>query len=126
MTDRIEEKARNIFGFNNETINIFNAIALGNSTIAQTKTKLDTEATTTGFARTNGTVTAWTNSGDYAFNVTNKFTATGNIAVNSTALHETDTGETTDAVALASLGGSEDFKNNWNCTITWSITCNFN
>lgn len=126
MTDRIEKKLRNIFGYNNETVYTFNAIALGNSTIAQTKSKLDTEATSTGFARANGTIAGWVNSGDYAFNCTHKFTATGNIAVNSTALHETDTGEATDAVALASLGSLEDFQNNWNCTIIWSITYNAN
>lgn len=127
LTDRIEQKVRNIFAWNNETVYDFNYIALGNSTIDQTNNKLDTEATTLGFGRAaNDTCVGWTDGGDFAFNVTNKFTATGNIWVNATALHETGTPNAQDAVAIASLGAMEDFQNNWNCTIIWSITWNAN
>jgi len=127
ITDRFENKLGNIFGFNNETVYETKWIALGNSTIDQTKTKLDAEATTLGFARAVAdSVVKWSNGGDTAINYTKKFTATGDIQIDATALHESVTGEATDAVALASLGGAEDFKNNWNCTIIWVLTWNAN
>jgi hypothetical protein len=126
LTDRIERKVRNILAYNNETVYKTTYIALGNSTVAQTLTKLDTEATSTGFERANSTTTAWVNSGDWAANFTHKFTATGNIVINATALHETVTAGATNAVAIASLGASYSFQNNWNCTIVWSITHNWN
>ena len=127
LTDRIEKKLANIFGFNNETVYAWTYIALGNSTVSQTKNKLDTEATTLGFARANSTsVVRWISSGDYSVNYTKKFTALGDITINAAALHETGVGETADAVAMASLGGDQSFQNNWNCTIVWTITWNAN
>jgi len=100
-------------------------IALGNSTIDQTKTKLDTEASTLGADRIEGTRTDWTSSGDYAFNVTKKFTFGGDITLNATALHWSDVTDTEDAYALASFTKTA-FANNWNLTITWSVIFNGN
>lgn len=128
ITDIGERYVRNILGFDNVSSN--NAtkwISLGNSSIVATNTKLDTEATATGFTRALGAVTAWVNSGDYAYNVTKKFTATGNIRINATALHWNSTSNSDgNAFAMASLGGYEDFENNWNCTIVWVVTWNAN
>lgn len=127
IADICERDVRNILGFRNGSAVAYKYIALGNSSIAQTKTKLDTEATTTGFARDLGTVTAWQSGADYAFNVTKKFTATGTIAVNSASLHWNATGNSDNNLcALASLGGTQSFSNLWNATITWVIVCNFN
>ena len=128
ITDIGERYIRNILGFDNATSN--NAtkwIALGNSTIDQTYTKLVTEATTTGFTRALGTVVAWVNSGDYAYNVTKKFTATGTIAINAASAQWNDSPNSDNNMfALASLGGTESFQLNWNCTIKWVITWNAN
>lgn len=126
VTDEGDRYVRNILGFNNVTAPTHNAtkwIALGNSTIVATNTILDAEATTTGFTRFLGTVTPWINAGDWSYNVTNKFTATGNIQINSTSLHWSDISNTdNNCFAMASLGGAQDFQNNWNCTIVWVIT----
>ena len=123
ITDIGELYDRNILGFDNVTAN--NAtkwIALGNSTIAQTKTKLDTEATASGFTRALGTVAAWINGTDYAYNVSKKFTATGTIRVNATSLHWHDQSNSdNNCYALASITATT-FENNDNCTITWVIT----
>ena len=127
MTDFFENMVCNIFGFDNVTnINATKWIALGNSTISQSKTKLDTEATASGFGRAEASVVKWMNGGDHAVNYTKKFTATGTIWVNATALHESGTANAADAVALASLGGYEKFESNWNCTIVWVVTYDFN
>ena len=129
ITDIGELYFRNIIGFDNVTNN--NAtqwISLGNSTIDQTKTKLDTEATTLGFARAaNDSAIAWVNGGDYAVNFTKKFTATGTIRINATGSHWNPTGNSdNNMVACASLGGYEDFSATWNCTIVWVFTWNAN
>jgi len=128
ITDIGERYARNLLGFDNVTAN--NAtkwIALGNSTADAGDTKLDTEATSLGFTRALGTVTAWDNSGDKAYNVTYKFTATGNIQINATALQWSGVSNSdNNCYAISGLGGSQDFQNNWNCTIIWVVTYNFN
>jgi len=129
ITNIGELAARNIFGYDNITAwNATQWISLGNSTVAQTETILDAEATTTGFTRAaNDTCLAWINSGDYAYNVTNQFTATGTIAVNATGLHWDPTSNSDNNMfAVASLGAMQGFQNNWNCTITWVITWNAN
>lgn len=129
ITDIGEIYARNILGWNNVTgHNATQWIALGNASVSQTDTKLDTEATSTGFTRAaNDSCTHWINSGDYAYNVTKKFTATGAITINATALQWSGVSNSdNNAYAIASLGGSQGFENNWNCTITWAVTYNFN
>jgi hypothetical protein len=123
ITNIGEQYDRNILGFNNVSNN--NAtkwIALGNSTIAATKTKLDTEAASLGFERALGTVTAWNNGTDYAYNVSCKFTATGTIRVNATSLQWCDIGESdNNCYALASITATT-FSSGDNCTIRWVIT----
>jgi len=126
ITDIGERYVRNILGFDNETMDILDDISLGNSTIAQTKTILDTEATTLGFDREQGTVVSWMNGTDYAFNTSYKFTATGTIRINATGLHwnATDSVDNT-MFALASITETT-FASNDNCTITWVITVDGN
>jgi len=113
ITDYGENATR--YGVSNVAFDVKN-IALGNSTIAQTKTKLDTEASTLGADRVAGTVSYWTSDGDYAKNVTKKFTFTGSITLNATALHASDVTDAADAYALASFTQTA-FSNNWNLTI---------
>jgi len=127
ITDRFENKLANIFGFDNETVYETKWIALGNSSISKTKTKLDTEATGSGFHRqVSSSIVKWTNGEDIAVNYTLKFTANETVQINAAALHESITAEATDCVALASLGGAQDFEDNWNCTIVWALTWDAN
>jgi len=128
ITDIGERYIRNVIGNDNETNDATKYISLGNSTIAASKTKLDTEATTTGFIRTVATsIVGWVNAGDYAINYTKKFTATGNIAINAAGLQwSTTSNSDNNLYALASLGGTQSFQNNWNATIIWVITYNAN
>jgi hypothetical protein len=127
LTDWLERDVRNIIGFANGSTVAYKYITLGNSSIAQTKTILDTEATTSGFGRALGTVTAWESGTDFAFNVTKKFTATGTITINACGLQNSATPEADNTLgALASLGGSQTFLANWNCTIVYSLIFNFN
>ena len=128
IVDIGERYIRNILGFNNVTAhNATKWISLGNGSILDTRTKLGTEATTTGFTRALGTVTAWMNGTDYAYNVTKKFTATGDIQINCAGLQWSGVSDSDNNLfALASLGGAQDFENNWNCTIVWAITWDAN
>ncbi len=98
-------------------------IALGNSTIAASNTKLDTEAAASGFTRAaNDTCVHWMNGTDYAVNVTKKFTATGTIRINATAAHWNPTsGSDNNCYAMASITATT-FDNNDNCTIVWVFT----
>jgi len=92
-------------------------ISLGNSTITQTKTKLDSEATTAGATRAEGTRDFWISGGDCAFNVTKKFTFTDTITLSATGLHWSGTsGSDGNMFALASFTQTT-FQNNWNLTI---------
>lgn len=128
VTNIMERYVRNILGWDNVTAN--NAtqwIALGNSTIAATNTKLDTEATASGFTRAaNDTCVAWMNGTDYAYNVTKKFTATGTIRVNATSIHWNSTSNSDgNCAALASITATT-FANGDNCSITWVWTIDGN
>lgn len=101
-------------------------ISLGNSTIEQTNTKLDSEADTAGATRAAGTRSFWISGGDYAFNVTKKFTFTGTITLNATGLHWSGESKSDgNLFALASFTQTT-FQNNWNLTITWSVVFNGN
>lgn len=129
ITDIGERWLRNVHSANNESAVLCKSIALGNDsdTTDVTATKLDTEATTLGFTRANGTVAYWVNAGDYAYNVTLKFTAGGVIAINAAALHWSLTSNSDNNIfAMFTLGGTQAFQNMWNITIRWSVTFNAN
>lgn len=125
LVDQFEQEARDLFA-DGGSADAYKYIALGNSSIEQTKTKLDTEVTSSGFERALGTVVKWTYDGDYSMNVTKKFTATGSITINAVALHKSAVGETADACSVASLGGYQAFQSGWNCTIVYVLRFNFN
>ncbi len=101
---------------------------MGNHTTpAGTATKLDAEATGSGFARAaNDTCVAWMNGTDYAYNVTKKFTATASIRVNATSNHWNPTSNSdNNCAALASITETT-FDVDDNCTITWVWTIDGN
>jgi hypothetical protein len=129
ITDIGENYARDVLSFDNVTSN--NAthwISLGNSSVASTKTKLDTEATNNGFERkVADSEVGWIYSGDYAVNYTVLFTATAQMYVNSAGLQWSGVSNSDNNLyALASLGGSQEFEATWNCTIVWMIVYDFN
>lgn len=129
ITDIGEKYVRDQIGFDNATNwNFTQWIAVGNSTITTAKTKLDTEATGAGFARAyRDAIVPWINGGDYAYNITNMFTASATITINAASCHWNGTSNLDNNMyALASLGGSETFNLNDNCTIRWVLTFNGN
>lgn len=128
ITDIGEHYVANIIGWNNVTNhNETKWIATGNSTIAQTKTKLDTEATTAGFTRALATISnKWISGGDVAVNYTYKFTSTASITVNAVALHWNGVSNSdNNCFALAAITQTT-FPTGSNMTVVWSIIYNGN
>lgn len=108
-------------------------IAAGNSsTIDQTDTGLDTEATDSGFDRVACNVSAlWSNSGDSARNFTASFDATVTISVNSVILTLSTVSETADAMATSFItdGTQHQFPLSTpasRLTVVWVLTVNAN
>jgi len=129
ITNIGEQYVRNILGFDNVTAN--NAtqwISLSNdASPSATWTKLPNEITATGFARAaNDSCTAWVNSGDYAYNVSKKFTATGAVTAQCAGLNWHPTGDSDNNLFAAAAFTQTTFANNDNCTIVWVITVNAN
>jgi len=96
-------------------------ISLSNDASASvTWTKLPNEATTLGAARAEGTVSAlWLYNGDAAYNVTKKFTFTGDITLQCAGSNWSPTGGSDGNLYSAANFASTAFANNWNLTITW-------
>jgi hypothetical protein len=102
-----------MYGVCNVAVNV-NYIAIGNSTIAQTNTKLDTE-----YSRSVADSRVfWISNGDSAFNITKKFTFTETVTLNAAAAHWSGTANANDCYALAAITQTT-FQSNWNLTITW-------
>lgn len=123
ITDIGEDYVRDIICFDNVTAqNATQWIALGNSSILQTRTKLGVEATSLGFTRALATATKWENGTDPAGNFTKKFTASGTIRVNATSINWSGTSNSdNNCYALDSITATT-FNLNDNCTITWVLT----
>lgn len=128
ITNIGERYVRNILGFDNVTAN--NAtkwISLSNvGSPSAMWTELDTEVAANGFTRALGTVTAWNNGTDYAFNVTKKFTASGTQQLQTAGLQWNDTPESDGNLFAAATFTQTTFAANDNLTITWVITWDFN
>lgn len=125
ITDIGERYARNTVGFSNVTgNNATDWIAVGNSTIVVTNTKLDTEATTDNATRGLAQEATWMNGTDYAYNKTFKFMFNGDITLNSTSLQWSGVSNSdNNCFAMAALpGGEQAFASGDNATITWVIT----
>lgn len=128
ITDIGENYVRDILGFDNVTSN--NAtkwITLSNdATPVQTWTKLANEATASGSGRALGTVTAWISGTDYAYNVTNKFTFTGDITLQCAGLQWSGVASSDSNLFACAAFTQTAFANTWNLTITWSIVIDAN
>jgi hypothetical protein len=95
-------------------------ISLGNATAAAGLTKLTTEATTLGAERAEGEVSnLWLYSGDAAYNITKKFTFTGDITLNACGGHWLVTGDSDGNMYSVANFAQTAFATSWNLTITW-------
>lgn len=97
-------------------------ISLSNDASASaTWTKLPNEATTLGAARAAGTVSdLWLYGGvDAAYNVTNKFTFTGDITLQCAGANWSPTGGSDNNLYAAANFAETAFASSWNLTITW-------
>ena len=122
ITDIGENYTRNAFSGNSSGLYAVQWISIGNASgTLQTKTQLDSE-----YSRQFGTVANWTNSGDYAFNCTYKWTFTETINLNCAGGHWNSTGNN-NLYAVANFpDGAVTFNNNENLTVRWVYTYNCN
>jgi hypothetical protein len=128
ITNIGERYVRNILGFNNVSDhNATKWISLSNvgSPLASW-TELDTEIAANGFTRAIGTVTSWMNGTDYAYNVSKKFTATGQQQLQTAGLQWNDTPESDNNLFAAATFSQTTFETDDNLTITWVITWDAN
>jgi len=89
-------------------------------------TKLTNEVAANGFTRAEGTVSAWTNSGDSAFNITKTFTATGEQQLQCAGLNWVSTSDSDNNLFACAAFTQTTFNTGDTLTITWSITINAN
>lgn len=128
ITDIGEQYVRNILGFDNVTAN--NAthwISVSNDASPLVSwTKLPNEVNANNFTRRLGTVIAWVNSGDYAYNVSTTFTATGTQQLQAAGSNWNDVAESDNNLFAAAAFTQTTFNSNDNCTIVWVFTVNAN
>lgn len=128
ITNIGEQYVRNAIGFNNVTnFNYTGWISLSNvgSPLA-TWTELNTEVNANGFSRSAGTVTTWMNGTDYAYNVTNQFTASGTQQLQTAGLQWNDTAVSDNNLFAVDTFTQTTFESGDNLTITWVITWDAN
>ncbi len=123
ITDIFETNLRNTYAFYNDTMvpnatNMTKYISLGNCTPAQTLTLVTTECdNSSAFGRALGTVAAWQNGTDAAFNVTKTFTANATVTINSAGLNWFSTQMSDNNLAAVAAITQTAFAIGDNCTI---------
>ena len=132
ITNLWETNLRNTYAFYNDTMvpnatNMTKYISVGNCTPAATLTIITDEAAENGFTRAVGTVAAWQNGTDAAFNVSKTFTcATAAETIDSAGLNWfADSDSDLNLVAVAAITQTA-FAVGDNCTILWVITFDAN
>ena len=131
ITNIAEMGLRNLLAFDNDTwldgTNKTDYISLGNSTPAATLTKITDECdNSSDFGRAQGTVAAWNNGTDYAYNVTKTFTANATVTIDTAGLNWFwSDGSDNNLFAVAAITQTA-FAIGDNCTITWVITFDCN
>lgn len=129
ITNLAENAVRDSLGFGNSTLytNKTDYISLGNATVAQTLTKVTDECdNASNFARKQGTVSAWYNGTDYAYNVTATWTANATVTINTTGLNWFSTDQSDNNLFAVAAITETAFASSDNCTITWVITIDAN
>lgn len=123
ITDIFETNLRNTYAFYNDTrvpnaTNMTKYISVGNCTPAAALTIITDEANENGFARATGTVAAWMNGTDAAFNVTKTFTcATAAETIDSAGLNWYATADSDDNLVAVAAITQTAFAIGDNCTI---------
>lgn len=132
ITNLWETNLRNTYAFYNDTLvpnatNMTKYISVGNCTPAAALTKITTECdNSSAFGRAQGTVTAWANGTDAAYNVTKTFTANATVTIDSAGLNWFwSDGSNNNLFAVAAITQTA-FAIGDNCTITWVITLDCN
>jgi len=121
ITDIGENYTRNAFSGNSSGLYAVQWISIGNATASTSLTQLTSE-----YSRQQGTIANWTNSGDYAFNCTYKWTFTETVNLNCAGGHWNSTGNN-NLYAVANFpDGAVTFNNNENLTVRWVYTYNCN
>lgn len=122
ITDIGENRTGEFHNSNTTSANGVLWISIGNATAAAGLTQLTTQYG----SRFLGTVQNWTNSGDFAYNITytHMFTETQNI--NAVGAHWSDTGDGNLYAVANFAGGATTFNNADNLTITWVYTFDCN
>jgi len=128
ITNIGEQYVRNLVGFVNGTAaNATQWISLSNdASPAATWTKLPNEITTAGFERALGTGVGWTYSGDFSYNYSKKFTATGAITAQCAGLQWSPDASSDNNLFACAAFTQTVFAANDNCTIVWMITVDAN
>jgi hypothetical protein len=128
ITDIGEKYVGDIIGFDNVTShNATKWISLSNAGSASSSwTVLSSEVNANGFSRALGTVADWTNAGDYAFNVTKTFTATGTQQLQTAGLNWNNTPTSDNNLFACADFTQTTFNSDDTLTITWVITVNAN
>lgn len=103
------------------------AISLSNDgSAAAAWTELPTEVAANGFSRAQGENVVWSNSGDWAMNVTWTFTASGTQQLQTAGLQWSTTGESDNNLFAAADFTQTTFEASDTLTVTWVITFNAN
>lgn len=103
------------------------AISLSNSgTPATSWTQLESEVAANGFTRAAGGDTEWINSGDYAFNLTKTFTASGTQQLQIAGCQWSTTSMSDNNLFAVASFTQTTFNSGDTLTITWIITFNAN
>ena len=96
-------------------------ISIGNATASASLTQLTTE-----YDRKQGTIAEWVNNGDYAFNVTYKWTFSSTVTLNCAGAHWGSSGDG-NLYAVANFpSGAQTFNSGDNCTVKWVFTYDAN
>lgn len=96
-------------------------ISIGNATASASLTQLTTE-----YTRSLGTVNNWTNGGDFAYNLTHKFTFAETVNINAAGAHWSNAGDGNMYSVANYLGGAETYNSGENLTIIWVFTSDCN
>jgi len=129
MTNIAENNLRDRLAFGNSTLgtNMTDYLSTGNSTVAATLTKITTECdNSSAFGRKQGTVSAWYNGTDYAYNVTATWTANATVTIDTIGLNWFwSDGSDNNLFAVAAITQTA-FAVSDNCTAIYVITIDAN
>jgi len=126
ITDLGEEFTRDLLIGDDAFDDVWGISLSNDATPLVSWTVLPNEVVANGFDRAEGTVTDWTNSGDYAFNVTKTFTASDTQQLQCAGLNWNDGDAVDNYLFAAATFTQTTFEASDTLTVTWVITVNAN